>query len=87
MRRFAANASGVSNSPHTLANWHVVKDVSSLLTVNVAMPDLEYLSKIEGKSISQAARSLLQLHDETLANHSRQHSRIRKNAAVRCVSS
>jgi len=68
MRRFAANASGVSNSPHTLANWHVVKEVSSLLTANVAMPDLEYLSKTEGKSISQAARSLLQLHDETLGN-------------------
>jgi len=68
LEQFTKAANRVENAPHPLANWYVVEGLSELLPDGKWPADASAWESIPKEQIRQAARRLLQNHDNKLAD-------------------
>jgi hypothetical protein len=68
LEQFTKAADRVENAPHPLANWYVVDGLSELLADGKWPADASAWESIPKEQIRQAARRLLENHDNKLAD-------------------
>ena len=68
LEQFTKAANRVENAPHPLANWYLVEGLSELLLDGKRPVDASAWELIPKEQIRQAARRLLQNHDNKLAD-------------------
>ena len=68
LEQFTKAANRVENAPHPLANWYVVEGISELLPDGKWPADASAWESIPKEEIRQAARRLLENHDDKLAD-------------------
>jgi hypothetical protein len=68
LQQFAKAANRVENAPHPLANWYVIEGLSGLLLDGKWPADASAWDSIPKERIRQAARRLLEYHDNKLAD-------------------
>ena len=68
LEQFTKAANRVENAPHPLANWYLVEGLSELLLDGKRPVDASAWELIPKDQIRQAARRLLQNHDNKLAD-------------------
>lgn len=68
LEQFTRAANRVENAPHPLANWYVVEGLSELLPEGKWPADASAWESVPKERIRQAARRLLEIHDEKLAD-------------------
>jgi len=68
LERFAKGAHRIGNAPHPLANWYVIEGLSELLSDGEWPADASAWESIPTERIRQAARRLLEIHDNKLAD-------------------
>jgi len=68
LEQFAKAANRVENAPHPLANWYVIEGLSELLLDGNWPADASSWESIPKEQIRQAARRLLEYHDDKLAD-------------------
>lgn len=68
LEQFTRAANRVENAPHPLANWYVVEGLSELLPEGKWPADASAWESVPKERIRQAARRLLEIHDDKLAD-------------------
>lgn len=68
LERFSNAANRIGNAPHPLANWYVIDGLSRHLLDGKPPADAGAWRSIQREQIRQAARRLLEEHDEKLAD-------------------
>ena len=68
LEQFTKAANRVENAPHPLANWYVVEGLSELLLAGEWPADASAWESVPKERIRQAARRLLEIHDDKLAD-------------------
>lgn len=68
LEQFTKAANRIENAPHPLANWYVVEGLTELLPDGKWPADASAWESIPKEQIRQAARRLLQNHDNKLAD-------------------
>lgn len=68
LEQFTKAANRVENAPHPLANWYVVEGLSGLLLDGKWPADASAWESIPKEQVRQAARRLLEYHDNKLAD-------------------
>ena len=68
LEQFTKAANRVENAPHPLANWYVVEGLSELLPDDKWPADASAWESVPKERIRQAARRLLEIHDDKLAD-------------------
>ncbi len=68
LAQFTKAANRVENAPHPLANWYVVEGMSELLPDGKWPADASAWESVPKERIRQAARRLLEIHDDKLAD-------------------
>ena len=68
LEQFTKAANRVENAPHPLANWYVVEGLSELLPDGEWPAEASAWESVPKEQIRQAARRLLQIHDNKLAD-------------------
>jgi hypothetical protein len=68
LEHFTKAANRIENAPHPLANWYVVEGLSELLRDGKWPADASAWESIPKEQIRQAAKRLLQNHDNKLAD-------------------
>ena len=68
LEQFTRAANRVENAPHPLANWYVVDGLSELLPDGKWPAEASAWESVPKERIRQAARRLLEIHDDKLAD-------------------
>ena len=68
LEQFTRAANRVENAPHPLANWYVVDGLSELLPDGKWPAEASAWESVPKERIRQAARGLLEIHDDKLAD-------------------
>ena len=68
LEQFTKGANRVENAPHPLANWYVVDGLSELLPDGKWPAEASAWESVPKERIRQAARRLLEIHDDKLAD-------------------
>ena len=68
LEQFTKAANRIGNAPHPLANWYVVDGLSGILLDGKWPADASAWESVPNEQVRQAARQLLEYHDNKLAD-------------------